>query len=287
MKLKETHIVPKLENQIRFQEYAVGVFKTIPTKSGIKKAIKKKLIFINDCAATTAQFMLGGEKITLYQSEKSSEFKRLVYDLEVVFEDDYLAIIDKPAGILVSGNKFKTIDNALQQNLQKSTQLDAVRPRPAHRLDYPTTGLLLVGKTNASILALNKLFENKEIRKTYFAITIGKMEASGSIHIPIDEKVAVSDYIVLKSVKSERFGFLNWVKLSPKTGRRHQIRKHLTAIGNPILGDKEYGIEDLILKGKGLYLHAGILEFTHPITKQEMRIEKKLPNKFKKIFPAC
>ena len=112
----------------------------------LKKPSKRKLIYINDCIATTAQFILGGEKITLYQPENSSAFKRLIFDLEVVFEDDYLAIINKPAGILVSGNKFKTIDNALQQNLQKSAQLDAVRPRPTHRLDYPTTGLLLVGK---------------------------------------------------------------------------------------------------------------------------------------------
>ena len=287
MELQETHIVPKLENPVRFQEYAVGIFKTIPTKSGIKKAIKKKLIFINDCIATTAQYMLGGEKITLYQSEISSDFKRLKFDLEVIFEDDYLAIINKPAGILVSGNTFKTIDNALQQNLQKSTQLDAVRPRPTHRLDYPTTGLLVVGKTSASIHALNKLFENKEIRKTYFAITIGKMETSGSINILIDEKTATTDYTVLESVKSDRFGFLNWLKLSPKTGRRHQLRKHLAALGNPILGDKKYGKEELILYGKGLYLHAGILEFTHPFTKQHLRIEKELPNKFKKIIPSC
>ena len=287
MKLQETHIVPKLENPVRFQEYAVGIFKTIPTKSGIKKATKKELIYIDNSIASTARFILGGEKITLYQSEKSSEFKRLVFDLEVIFEDDYLAIINKPAGVLVSGNKFKTIDNALLQNLQKSTQLDAVRPRPTHRLDYPTTGLLLVGKTNASILAMNKLFENKKILKTYFAITIGIMKASGSIQIPIDKKVAVTDYVVLESVKSDRFTVLNLVKLSPKTGRRHQLRKHVSALGNPILGDKEYGKEGFILNGKGLYLHAGILEFTHPFTMQKMRIEKELPNKFKKITPTC
>tara|TARA_B110000091_G_scaffold209576_1_gene250985 strand:+ start:377 stop:1240 length:864 start_codon:yes stop_codon:yes gene_type:complete len=287
MEVKETHIVPKLKNPIRFQEYAVGVFKTIPTKSGIKKVIKKKLIFIDNCVATTAQFILGGEKITLFQSEKPSDFKRLTFDLEVVFEDDHLAIVNKPAGILISGNKFKTIDNALQQNLQKSTQLDAVRPRPAHRLDYPTTGLLLIGKTSKCILSLNKLFENKEILKTYYAITIGKMEASGSINVLIDEKIATTDYVVLENVKSDRFAFLNLVKLSPKTGRRHQLRKHLTALGNPILGDKEYGKEGFILKGKGLYLHAGILEFTHPFTKQKMSIEKELPNKFIKIFSSC
>lgn len=287
MELQETHIVPKLENPVRFQEYAVGIFKTIPTKSGIKKAVKKKLIFINDCSASTAQFILGGEKITLYQPENSTAFKRLVFDLEVVFEDDYLAIINKPAGILVSGNKFKTIDNALQQNLQKSTQLDAVRPRPTHRLDYPTTGLLVIGKTSASLRALNALFENKQIRKTYFAITIGKMEASGTINSPIDHKIATTSYVVLKRVKSDRFEFLNWVKLSPETGRRHQLRKHVAALGNPILGDKEYGKKGLVLHGKGFYLHAGILEFTHPFTKQQLRIEKELPNKFKKIIATC
>jgi 23S rRNA pseudouridine1911/1915/1917 synthase len=287
MELKETHSVPKLENPIRFQEYAVGIFKTIPTKSGIKKAIKKELLFINNKIATTAQFMLGGEKIALFQSEKSSEFKRLELDLEVVFEDDYLAIINKPAGLLVSGNKFKTVDNALQQNLQKSSQFDAVRPRPTHRLDYPTTGLLLIGKTNTSILALNKLFENKEIRKTYFAITIGKMEASGNINFPVDEKMATTDYTVLETVTSKRFSLLNLVELHPKTGRRHQLRKHVAALGNPILGDKEYGNEGLILHGKGLYLHAGILEFTHPFTKQKMNIHKELPFKFKKIVPSC
>ena len=158
MQIKEIHTVPKLENSIRFQEYAVGIFKTLPTKSGVKKAIKKKLISINGDIATTALFILGEEKVILFESEDSSNFKRLQLTLDVIFEDDYLAIINKPAGILVSGNKFKTISNALDQNLIKSRQLDAVKAKPIHRLDYPTTGLLLIGKTNASIIALNKLF---------------------------------------------------------------------------------------------------------------------------------
>jgi 23S rRNA pseudouridine1911/1915/1917 synthase len=285
MQIIETHIVPQLEKPIRFQEYAVGIFKTIPTKSGIKKAVKKELVFIDSTIATTAKFISGGEKIDLFQNENSSEFKRLKLDLDVVFEDNFLAVINKPAGILVSGNKFKTVDNALTQNVTKSTQLDAVKPRPTHRLDYPTTGLLLVGKTSKSILALNKLFENKEITKTYFAVTIGKMESSGVINFPVDEKNAESHYEVLQTVKSERFEYLNLVKLSPKTGRRHQLRKHLSAIRNPILGDKEYGKETLILKGKGLYLHAGVLEFIHPFTNKKMRVTKKSPTNFYKLFP--
>ena len=284
MQIKEIHTVPKLENSIRFQEYAVGIFKTLPTKSGVKKAIKKKLISINGDIATTALFILGEEKVILFESEDSSNFKRLQLTLDVIFEDDYLAIINKPAGILVSGNKFKTISNALDQNLIKSTQLDAVKAKPIHRLDYPTTGLLLIGKTNASIIALNKLFEYKQIKKTYFAITIGQMEFSGIINTLIDNKNSETHYEVLKTVVSKRFEYLNLVKLSPKTGRRHQLRKHMLSLGNPILGDKEYCNEKLILNGKGMYLHAGILEFIHPFTKQQIKIKKDFSNKFKKIF---
>ena len=281
MQIKEIHTVPKLENSIRFQEYAVGIFKTLPTKSGVKKAIKKKLISINGDIATTALFILGEEKVILFESEDSSNFKRLQLTLDVIFEDDYLAIINKPAGILVSGNKFKTISNALDQNLIKSRQLDAVKAKPIHRLDYPTTGLLLIGKTNASIIALNKLFEYKQIKKTYFAINIGQMEVINTL---IDNKNSETHYEVLKTVVSKRFEYLNLVKLSPKTGRRHQLRKHMLSLGNPILGDKEYCNEKLILNGKGMYLHAGILEFIHPFTKQQIKIKKDFSNKFTKIF---
>ena len=151
-----------------------------------------------------------------------------------------MAAIHKPAGILVSGNSFKTIAAALPQNLNPSSLLDAALPQPAHRLDYATTGVLLVGKTNTSIRALNKLFEDKAIHKTYYAVTIGAMPTKGEITSPIDGKASNSKYSVKKTVPSERFGQLNLVKLEPKTGRRHQLRKHLLHIGNPILGDATY-----------------------------------------------
>ncbi|WP_297805990.1 RluA family pseudouridine synthase [uncultured Polaribacter sp.] len=285
MQLVETHIAQKLENPIRFQEYGVGIFDTNPTKSGIKKAIKKGLIFIDENLATTSKYISGGEKIELYQSEKSSTFERLKLDLEVLFEDAYLAIIYKPAGVLVSGNKFVTIANGLAQNLKKSNQFDAVKPQPIHRLDYPTSGLLLIGKTSNSITTLGKLFKEKKIQKTYFAVTIDKMKNKGSISSSIDNRESLTDYEVLESVKSERFEFLNLVKLSPKTGRKHQLRIHLLSIGNPILGDKEHYLENKILNGKGLYLHAASLDFTHPFTREKLTISKELPKKFTKIFP--
>jgi 23S rRNA pseudouridine1911/1915/1917 synthase len=285
MQLSETHNVPKLEKAIRFQEYGVGIFNAIPTKSGIKKAIKKELIYIDGSLATTSKYISGEEKIELFQSEKSSIFERLELNLEVLFEDNYLAIVYKPAGILVSGNKFVTIANGLSQNLKKSTQFDAVKPQPIHRLDYPTSGLLLVGKTSTAIIELGKLFKNKEIKKTYFAITIGTMNTVGLINFLIDEKIAQTKFEVLKTVISERFGYLNFVKLEPKTGRKHQLRKHVSEIGNPILGDKKYFLEHKVLTGKGLYLHAASLDFVHPFTKDKISITKNLPKKFTKIFP--
>jgi 23S rRNA pseudouridine1911/1915/1917 synthase len=285
MELKETHIVPKLENTIRFQEYAVGIFKIIPTKSGIKKAIKRKLIFINGNLASTSKYISGNEKIELFQPKDTTTFKKLELDIEVLFEDDYLAIVFKPSGILVSGNKFVTIANGLSKNLIKSTQYDAVKPQPVHRLDYPTSGVLLIGKTRSSINTLSKIFKNKEIKKTYFAITIGKMDAKGILNFNIDTKNATTEYEVLKSEPSKRFEYLNLVKLKPKTGRKHQLRKHLYTISNPILGDKEYYLKNSILKGKGMYLHAYSLDFRHPITEEKIIVCKELPKKFKKIFP--
>ena len=280
----EIHKVSKLKKPIRFQEYGVGIFKTIPTKSGIKKGIKKKIIFIDGVLATTSKYIFGGEKIELFNADNQPGIKELKLNLKILFEDDYLAIIFKPVGILVSGNKLVTIANGLTHNLKKSKQPDAVKPQPIHRLDYPTSGVLLIGKTSSAIRNLSQLFEKKEIQKTYIAISVGRMEKTGVIKDLIDEKEAFTAFEVLRTVTSERFEFLNLVKLKPTTGRKHQLRRHLYSIGNPILGDKEYFLDHKILNGKGLYLHASSLEFIHPFTKEKLLVTEELPKKFKTIF---
>lgn len=285
MKLKESHKVPYLDKPIRLQEYAVGIFSTIPTKSGIKKAIKKGLVFVNSKVATTALFISGNESIELYQEEVSEPKRKFIFPLKIIYEDDFLAVILKPSGIVVSGNSFANINNALEQNLKPSSQKDTVIPRAVHRLDYPTSGLLLISKTNSTTHYLAKLFEEKRIQKTYHAVTIGKMKNEGEIDILIDEKESKSEFKVLQSIISEKYGVLNLVELNPKTGRRHQLRKHLHGIGNPILGDKEYYIENLISYGNGLYLHATSLEFNHPVSGEKITVSSELPKKFKRLFP--
>ena len=286
LKNTQHHIVPLLQNRIRIVDYLPGIFTSFSSKSAIKKALKKELISIDDTIATTANLVSGGEKIVIKPDVEKTKKPIVELKLDVFYEDDYLAVVFKPAGITVSGNKYHTLENALDYNLKSSNEVDSlVKPEPVHRLDHPTSGLLLVAKTKEVLIDLNKLFENKQVEKKYVAITIGNMEANGVISSPIEQKDCLTLYKVLKSIKSERFDKLNLVDLTPKTGRKHQLRIHMTQNGNPILGDKEHGIEGLILTRKGLYLHAYELKFLHPKTKELISVKAPIPDKFLKIFP--
>jgi len=163
---REVHKVPLQIEPIRFQDYGINIFNSVLTKSALKKTIKKRLITINGFPAATASFISGGEAIVLYEFEESLNKRRFELTLEVVYEDDFLAVINKPPGILVSGNKLKTIIHALPFNLKKSTQPDMLAsPKPAHRLDFPTSGLLLVAKSSKSLVALGNMFEKKRFLK--------------------------------------------------------------------------------------------------------------------------
>lgn len=285
MKVIQQHIVPKVEKSIRLQEYAVDLFNEIPTKSAVKKAIKKGLILVNGKTTTSAHFVQENDVIELLEIQKA---KQKVYqlELEVLFEDDYLAVINKPAGISVSGNKFATIANALIPHIQPSSQADAVQPFPVHRLDYPTSGCLIIAKTAKAKRELHAMFENHKIQKTYRAVSIGKMKnTKGEIDSDVDEKKAFTAYDVLQSLESEKFEALNLVELYPQTGRKHQLRQHLFSLGNPIMGDQKYYLENKKHKGYGLYLHAFALEFIHPFTQEKLKLKNQMPKKFIRLFP--
>ena len=281
----EVHKVPELAVRIRLQEYAVGIFKSLLSRKATKNAIKARLVYINGEVGYTADYISGGELIELFRDPLYNRNPKLDLKLKVLFEDDFLAVVFKPSGILVSGNKKYTLENALSGNLEKSSQDDALsNPEPVHRLDYPTSGALLIAKTSKALISLNMMFEAKEIRKTYYAVTIGDMPKSGTIEEPVDDKSSLSEFKVVQQISSPRFEFLNLVELRPTTGRRHQLRKHLSILGHPILGDKLYGKEGLILNGNGLYLHASTLEFMHPETKKTVSVKATLPKKFIRLF---
>ena len=280
----ETHKVPKLAKPQRMQDYGVGIFPSCPTKSGLKKHLKKGNIKINGRKASTATFVKGGEEISLTIKEVSTH---KVKDLKlcVYYEDEALAVIHKPAGIAVYGNQHRTIANALALNIQPSSAKDACTPRAVHRLDYPTSGLLIVGKTAASVRELNQAFENKKISKTYLAICCGSLPLAGESKKPLDGKSAHTKWKVLASEPSDRFKKLSLVELTPITGRKHQLRLHMSLNSNHILGDPQYSPEGLELKGKGMYLTAMRLEFSHPLTREQLKINGEIPKKYLKIFP--
>jgi len=201
--------------------------------------------------------------------------------LDIVFEDEDMAVIIKPAGINVSGNQFKTVQNALNYNLTPSSKIDKLPwPLPVHRLDNQTSGLLIIAKTKGARIQLGKDFENKTITKHYHALVIGQLLKTGTISAPVDGKKSDSLYTSIRTVKSLKNEWISLIELSPLTGRTHQLRIHCSSIGHPILGDKLYGDEGMILKAKGLFLAAIRLTLNHPISGEPLQFEIPTPYKF-------
>lgn len=284
MLVLETHLVPHHISPTRFVDYALTVFTDIPTKSAMKKAIKRNSFLIDGSPLQTGTYITAGQTITRVDTEKAIE-KFYKINLNILYEDEYLAIVNKPGGVIVSGNSFKTIVNALPLHLKKSNEKDALKVfKPVHRLDGPTSGLLMVAKTANSLALLGQMFENKEIDKEYMAIVCGKTDKNGVITSTIDGVHAHSSYELVKSVPSLQNNFLSLIRLKPHTGRTHQLRIHMSSVGHPIMGDASYGTEGQMLKGKGLFLCAVALEFTHPVTKENLKITTKLPAKYEALL---
>lgn len=280
MYLKECHTVPENSDKLRVLDYVHSVFSTYTTRTSLKKAIKRGELFVNDELSGGAQWVKPGMKIELFDLEHKAP-KKYHLSLHIFYDDDEMAVIWKPAGIEVSGNKFRTIENALVGQLCPSSQHDALKwPKPVHRLDKPTTGLLIVAKTSSSIVTLSEIFEKRKVRKLYRAIVIGALSGEGIIDTPLDGQEARSGYRVVQQVPSLKCEMLTLVEVELFTGRTHQIRKHLSGIGHPILGDTLYGTEGLIRSDKGLFLSAIELNIPHPKTGEELCFKAPQPKKF-------
>ena len=275
------HLVPSSTHKQRISDYLVGVFDQLPSKSSVKKAIKASRVWLNGTEATTADWVEGGSEIVLKAAIIKTEQRPFLIDIKIYFEDDYIAVVHKPAGIAVSGNFFKTIERGLIHNLSRSTQVDALAfPLVAHRLDKATAGLLLVAKTQRARIELGKAFEAKAIQKGYLAIVQGMPPERGAITVDIEGKKACSFYQKIETVPSLRNQFLSLLSLQPITGRTHQLRIHLASIGHPIVGDSLYGQKGKVLLHKGLFLLAQKIQFSHPITGAALIFEIEHPHKY-------
>jgi len=230
------------------------------------------------------------------ERDSSTSIEPQKIDLKILYEDRYFLVLSKVAGMLthpVRGFNKGTMVNALLYHYDKLSDMSGIeRPGIVHRLDKDTSGLLIVAKDNNTHRLLSNKFKKREIKKTYAALVWGRFfEKKGEVVLPIGrsrldrKKMNISidrgrDSVTRFEVKEE-FRNSALLDVSPKTGRTHQIRVHLSYIEHPVIGDSLYGNRNSMKLAKELgikrqFLHAKKLEFEHPVTGRKIIIEDKL-----------
>jgi 23S rRNA pseudouridine1911/1915/1917 synthase len=235
-------------------------------------------------------------------SEPTSNIVAQAIPISILYEDEHILAIDKPAGMVVhpsAGHREGTLVNAIISYLKREKEdlpslydlwtwrMDS-RPGIVHRLDKGTTGVILIAKDVKTKDGISRLFKERMVKKTYRAITEGVIrEAEGKIEATIGrhpihrKKMAVlkegGRYALTSYRVIERLEGFTYLELSPLTGRTHQIRVHLSHIGHPIVGDEQYGRKARHLADRPL-LHASRIEFVHPVSMITVAIEADLPD---------
>ncbi len=284
MRLLESLTVPEEDKDLRLTDFGLKNFRMITSRNGIKKAVKKNLVHVNGEIGRTATRVRPGQSVEVYTDSTGPAVPPEI-ELDILYEDDDLAVVFKPPGLPVRGNRYRTLENALPAHLEPSSLPDALpEPQPVHRLDARTRGLVLCAKTVFSLKELSGRFQRREVRKTYRAITIGMPAPSGQISGKLDGRASCTRWIRLKTVPSCRYGCLSLVELYPITGRTHQLRRHLGKMNNPVLGDDLYGPQRTLLKSKGLFLAALGLSFIHPRSGEECSLSLAAPEKFTRML---
>jgi len=204
----------------------------------------------------------------------------LPLDLDLVYVDDWLAVINKPAGLVTSGPRRRTLTAALPHNLPTSPRPDAMpRPHPVHRLDARTRGLVVVARTHSANVELSRAFQERPVFKRYRALVGGSLTGEGVVDLPVDGRSARSRWRCISVAQAPVTDTLTTVDLWPETGRKHQLRRHLASLGHPVLGDGLHTESGPVLKGQGLMLAAVQLRLPHPHTGQPLDIEIPEPDK--------
>ena len=284
------------------------------TRSKIQQAAKDGNIYVNDVTVKSNYKVKPNDVVRVLFEHPPYEFLLVPEDipLTIVYEDDALLVVNKPAGMVVHpghGNYSGTLINALTFHFDNLPNNSSNRPGLVHRIDKDTSGLLVVAKTEEAMTHLAKQFFDKTSEREYIALVWGDVkEDQGTIEGAIGRhpknrlqntvfigddahkgKPAVTHYKVL-----ERFGYVTLVSCKLETGRTHQIRVHLKHIGHTLFNDERYG-GDRILKGTSFSkykqfvencfsiltrqaLHAKTLGFVHPVTQEKMKFDSSVPD---------
>ena len=290
----------KVEEEISTRIDSYLAEKLSISRSKVQKLIKEDKVLVN------------GKKVNAnYQVKLNDEIEvndELNYEiniepenipLDIVYEDDDLLVINKKSGMVVHpapGHYTKTLVNALLYHFNIESK-DKIRPGIVHRLDKDTSGLLIIAKNDKAHIQVSEQIKNREVKKTYIALVRGTIaEDEATINMPIGRstkdrkkmavtkngKEAVTHFKVLNRYTTNK-GSYTLLEIKIDTGRTHQIRVHMAEIGHPVIGDSVYSNGKNEFGVEGQCLHAKRLEFVHPITGKEMKLEAPLPEYFQKI----
>lgn len=269
------------------------------SRTGVQQLIVGGSVFVNGRPGKASYALRVGDAVQVSRvsppGSQSSNLQPLSYKLDIVYEDSDLLVVNKAAGMVVHPAPGHTADTLVNALLAYRPELRDVggqqRPGIIHRLDKDTSGLIIVAKNTRTLAALTEQMQRHEVVKRYLALVVGSMPLDqGSIDAPIGRDPRHRQQMAITAVGSREarthFRVLqrfphghSLLLLQLETGRTHQIRVHLKAIGHPIIGDPVYGPGR---KGQGLtlkrpFLHAYQLKFTHPTTNVVLELEAPLP----------
>lgn len=300
----------------RLDRYLASHPKVDLTRSRLQRLIVEGLILVDGSSVAKNHMLKGGEAISItIPPLPKVDMAGEDIPLDVVFEDEYLIVVNKPAGMVThpaAGNYSGTLVNALIHHFEKlAVGSGYERPGIVHRLDKNTSGLILVAKTDDIYLKLQEQMQKREIKRTYFALVCGHMrEEESVIDLPIGRSLRERKKMIVTNIGSreaktsyrliDRFRSYDLLEVQLHTGRTHQIRVHFSHLGHPVFGDPDYGgrhkwhrgifgperqfARRLLNEIDHQALHATRLKFVHPISQQTVLLEAGLPEDFKQVL---
>jgi 23S rRNA pseudouridine1911/1915/1917 synthase len=285
---------------------------TDTSRSRIQQLISQEKVLIDGKPARASLQLRGGEQIEIVGEVDRPPLRAIAEEipLDVIYEDDDLAVVNKPAGMMVHAGAGATDDernrgtlvNALLHRFGALSGVGGeLRPGIVHRLDKETSGLIVVAKNDTAHRKLSAEFSGRKVRKTYVALVHGWLKADkGTISSPISRdairrirmttrrsggREAITKYVVEQRIESD-FGKFTLLKVKIETGRTHQIRVHLASLGHPVVGDALYGAPREIRGKSGPtislsrnFLHSAELEFDHPKSGELLSFSSPIPER--------